>query len=374
MTITEKQRQPAECIIWIDDREITSLYPFLRSINVETSRKAASVCRLTFDSLRNESGFWNVQDSGWFIPWRRIRIEAKFGQHTEEVMRGYIKDIKADYPSDMSAATVMVNGQDESLVLDREHTQAVYSSSEQPLTDGEIVERIAHQHGLNVQASKGLKNASLNYDGTPIRFLLERAEANGFEFLVRQGKIYFGPSELEGEAQAKIMVYAGDSSNCNRFSVQHDGHKPDKVRLVSAPETGTETISDTLSPGLKVLGKKPANSQNSGLKPFIWNLDRSNGATVSELRARAQAKADQAAWKLMAEGELDGTLYGHVLLTHRTVAVDGIGETYGGIWYVDEVNHEFSLDGYRQTFRLIRNATGESVENSRPDRLALVRR
>jgi hypothetical protein len=48
-----------------------------------------------------------------------------------------------------------------------------------------------------------------------------------------------------------------------------------------------------------------------------------------------------------------------VLLTHTLVVVDGAGETYGGTYYVDEVQHRFSTDGYRQGFKLLRNATGE---------------
>ena len=81
------------------------------------------------------------------------------------------------------------------------------------------------------------------------------------------------------------------------------------------------------------------------------------GASRAELERRAQAKADENAWKISAEGELDGTLYGHVLLTHVTVEVDGVGETYGGRYYVDEVTHHFDSEGYRQHFKLLRNAT-----------------
>ncbi|NTU41592.1 MAG: hypothetical protein HGA78_00770, partial [Nitrospirales bacterium] len=143
--------------------------------------------------------------------------------------------------------------------------------------------------------------------------------------------------------------------------------------LVESEDTGTKTASETFSPGLQALGKTPSDSKKSGLDPFVWNLERPAGATASERRARAQAKADEAAWKLQAEGELDGALYGHVLLTNRTVAVDGVGETYGGVWYVDEVKHEFTADGYRQTFRLIRNATGDDTTEGRPDPLAQVR-
>ena len=40
------------------------------------------------------------------------------------------------------------------------------------------------------------------------------------------------------------------------------------------------------------------------------------------------------------------------------INIDGIGSTYGGTYYVDEVTHVFSQSGYRQRFRLNRNSTG----------------
>ena len=62
-----------------------------------------------------------------------------------------------------------------------------------------------------------------------------------------------------------------------------------------------------------------------------------------------------------AEGELDGSLYGHVLNVGLPVGVDGVGERYGGIYFVDQVRHQFNSEGYRQTFALLRNAYGDNL-------------
>ena len=74
---------------------------------------------------------------------------------------------------------------------------------------------------------------------------------------------------------------------------------------------------------------------------------------------RARAKANEHQFKIRAEGVLDGLAYGHVLLTHLPVDVEGIGDTYGGTYYVDQVTHQFADDGYTQRFALLRNATSE---------------
>lgn len=365
-------RDAVECVVEIDGREVTDLYPYLREVRVETTRRAASVATLVLDSVRREDGTWVVQDAGVFRPWKRIRIEARFGSQGEEVMRGFVKEVKADCPQEMTAATVTVTAQDESLLLDREHLRRNWSREDAPLSDGQIATQIASDHGLGADVEPGLTHTSLNADGTAIRFLQDRAEANGFELLVRRGRLRFKPPQLGGTPQPPILVYAGADTNCLRFNASFDGHKPDRVRMVRGAERGTGTDDQTLAPDLPLLGREGAGSEGAGLAPFVWTLPRPSGATAAEARSRAQARANENAWKLVAEGELDGALYGHVLLTHETVPVDGVGDVFGGLYYVDEVRHAFTIEGYRQAFKLLRNATGDQ-QGSSGDRLAAVR-
>ena len=153
----------------------------------------------------------------------------------------------------------------------------------------------------------------------------------------------------------------------------HDGHRPDEVGFMRLAETGTEIEQENYSPDLTVLGKNAVNSENAGLVPFVWQMQRPAGDSLQEAQARAQAKANENAWKLKADGELDGALYGHVLQTHRLVGVYGVGETYSGLYYVDMVSHIFDQNGYRQVFKLLRNATGQNTQPESDDALAAVR-
>jgi phage protein D len=372
VTAAQALREPVECVVTVDGTEITDFYRFLKEVRVEMSRRAAAMATLVFDTVRKESGVWNVQDEGPFLPWKRIQIDARFGSRREEVMRGFIKEVRAECPQDMSSATVTVTAQDESLLLDREHVRASMSREDAQLSDGQIAQQIASDHGLGADAEPGQTHTSLNADATYIRFLQDRAEANGFELLVRAGTLVFKPPELAGAPQPTILVYAGRDTNCLRFTASYDGHRPDQVRVMRAAERGTEIDDQTVGPDLPLLGRTAATSSGAGLAPFVWTLPRPNGATAAEAQARAQARANENAWKITAEGELDGALYGSVLLTHRTVNVDGVGDTYGGLYYVDEVRHTFNTEGYRQTFKLLRNALGDQ-QGASSDRLAAVR-
>ena len=362
-------RSPAECVIKINEQEITNLYPYLTSATVRMSRIAAAECTMTFESNRDEHGTWAVQDSESIGPWKKILVEAVFGTQREEVMRGYIRDVQADYPDDMGSTTVTVKAQDESILLDREQVHKTWSTEEEPLSDGNIARQIASEHTLEPDVEDGILNASLNQSETAIRFLRKRAEANGFELFIRGGKLTFKSPELDGTAMPTILVYAGKSTNCNRIAIEHDGHKPDQISLSRASDTDPETTEESYASDLRLLGPVEATSNGMGLNPFVWPLPRAQGATEAEAQMRAQAKANENAWKIAATGELDGSLYGHVLLNHKTVTVDGIGEKYSGLYYVDEVTHKFTVDGYLQEFRLLRNATGEEGLDQAKNRL-----
>jgi hypothetical protein len=155
--------------------------------------------------------------------------------------------------------------------------------------------------------------------------------------------------------------------------VRFDGHKPDKVGITRAPDVGSEAQEEIFEPDLPLLGRDAANSESMGLEPFTWYMPQPHGSTETEVLARAQAKANENAWKIVAEGELDGSLYGHVLLNYLTVTVDGVGDVDGGLYYVDQVIHQFTPDGYSQTFRLLSNATGDTSQSASGDPIAGVR-
>lgn len=375
---TDSFRQPAECIIKVDGKELKDFYPYLNEVSVEMSRKSATVATLKFNLIRDENGKWLVLDHGspdtTLKPWRKIEIFASFAERTEEIMRGYIREVKPNFPTDMSAATLTVTAQDESYLLDRQHVRRAWvTKDENSIKDGDIVKTIARGSQLKANAQNGLENVSLNINGTYIKFLRDRADANGYEFYIREGAIHFHKPELEGQAQPTIMLYAGWSTNCLSFSVSNDGHKPDKVAVIQAKQLGSGAEDEQLfKSDLKVLGQKPAFSENMGLKPFVWQLEQANGATDIEVKARAQALANENAWKISAEGELDGTLYGHVLLNFKTVYVDGAGEAVGGLYYVDRVTHRFTIEGYRQNFKLLRNAIGDQGNPVAQSRLSAV--
>ena len=363
--LSEPLREPAGCIVKVDDEEITDLYPFLVEVTVECSRTKWCEATLRFESGRDELGNWSVQDDEVFVPWKTVSIEAAFGDHTEDIVTGYIRQVDAKYPEDQGSAAVTVFCRDASLKLDREHVRVIWGTEEEPISDTQVLEQIVvDRHDLALHDDNGAGQEGLvqqNQDSTDIAFLQKRAEANGYELLFEDDTLYFGPMRIDAEPQATILVYAGPSTNCLSFSVTDDGHKPDKVAFeVAAPE-GTEVVEQVVEPDLDLMGKIAASSMSAGLDDFAWRLSREGTRSEEELLAVAQRKANEFSMKIRAEGELDGSMYGHVLRVGHPVGVDGIGTWLGGVYYVDTLTHKFNLDGYRQAFTLLRNAHGDNL-------------
>ncbi len=357
-----KRRAPAECLVFLRDQELIDLYPTLVEVVVETDRSEATEARLVLETRRFEDGRWAVHDDDRFLPWTSVRIEAAFGGDREEVMRGYIREIKLEFPEEKGSARVTVVCQDESLKLDRLHVNQSWGA-DAPTTDATIASEIASRNDLTLLAPPGTGQSNLeaNQNATDIRFLKERAEANGYELFFREGGLYFGPMRLEAEAQDPILVYAGTSTNCTRFNVDDDGHQPDAVAFEVAAATGSQSSLREVRPDLPLLGREPADSRHAGLGDFVWRPSRQGVSDESQMEAQAQRMANEQSMKIKASGELDGSSYGHVLRVGEPVLVDGVGDRYGGTYYVDTATHHFDVRGFRTEFRLLRNAYGDSA-------------
>ncbi len=358
-------RQAASVLIQVGQAQadLGDLAFLISDIDVKTSRAAAAAAVITIDDRRDTDGQWMAADSGLFARWEPIVISADFETHIEEVFRGYIMALKPTYPQNGGEAKLVIECQDDSAALSREHIRRVWGDETTPIADRDILIELIKPLPLTaIDGPPGQSSRALNMDALPINFLQERAKANGFELIFSEGEVYFGPKRLEGEPQAAIMVYAGSATNCLNFSVQDDAQKPDMVAYELAPkEDGDAPVTGEVGPDLPLLGQTPAASEGAGLgTPSVAKIKGEGDETEEEITARAIGLANENSFKIRATGELDGALYGHVLKVGALVTVDGVGTRNGGIYYVDTVDHKFTPDGYRQNFQLMRNAVGET--------------
>lgn len=357
-------RQPASCVIEVgeDLSDIGIIADLVTQVEITTSRAEAATGTIIIEDRRKEDGQWIAADSGLFTRWAPVRVSADFQTHVEEIFRGYIVQPKPSYPNSGGETKLELLVQDESAALDREQMRTIWGDAA-PMSDRDILTALVEPLGLTVdgESGEGQSSRSLSQDATPIVFLRERAAANGYDLMFSEGTVYFGPKRLEGETQAPIMVYAGRATNCLSLDITDDGQRPDAVRFDHAPQQeGAEAVTETVTPDVPALGATPVADEGAALgTPSVWRVSKEGDETEEELRARAQALVNEHSFRIRAHGEIDGSLYGHVLRPGKTVTVDGTGARYGGIYFADKVVHRFSPDGYQQQFELMRNATGE---------------
>ncbi len=358
-------RQAASVLITVGQAkaDLGPLAQMVSAIEVRTGRVEAATGTITFDDRREGDGSWMVADAGLFKRWEPVTISADFQTHVEEVFRGYITELKPQLPQNGGEAKLVLELMDDSAALNREHQRRVWGA-DAPMTDKLILTELISPLGLTVAAGggDGQSSRSLAQDATPITFLRDRARANGYEMIFQRGEVWFGPKQLQATAQATIMVYAGTATNCISFNVADDAQQPDAVTFEHAPrEEGADPVVETVGPDLPLLGTTAVAAEGAGLgTPSIARLSREGDESEDETRARAVAMANDASFRIKGSGELDGTLYAHVLLPGLPVRVDGAGNRNGGLYYVDSVTHAFTPDGYRQSFEAIRNATGDA--------------
>ena len=358
-------RNPASCLIEAgsDLANIEEVAPLVATVDLQTSREEAGSGTIVIEDRRSSDGSWVAADSGKFARWSKIRVSADFGTHQEVILAGYIMKITPEYPGNAGEAKLTLEVQDESAALGREQMRRTWGE-DVPMADLEILRELVANADISTDplSGSGQSSRSLSQEATPIQFIRERAKANGYDLIFHDGQVYFGPKRLDAAPQAPILVYAGRDTNCRTFNLGDAAETPDEVRADLAPrEEGATPEVVTVTPDEPVLGTTPAAAEGAELgAPAVWRVGAEGDETVEERTARAQALVNEHAFKIRGSGELDGSLYGHVLKPGFTVKIDGAGSRYGGLYYVDKVAHAFNAEGYTQTFEVMRNATGES--------------
>jgi phage protein D len=352
--------QPAECIIKVAGQPLTDLYPFVTEVTVDATRDRASEATIRFYSPVDEAGTWLVADDPRLETWADVTIEADFRDATEEILRGVIVQVAPSFPANAGEAIVTVTCRDDSARLDREVRRRNWGDQAAPTTDMVILQTMAGEAGLGVDPASqpGQSNLVLSQNSSDAAFLKRRADANGYELIFHGGQIYFGPMRLSLESQPTIMVYAGRSTNCRSFSPRNGGDQRRAVAYARRDDHGDPGSPVTVEADLPLMGTTPAQGRGTGLDDHVGYLARDSVPDDAQSEALARARANLGDMSIRAEGELDGSLYGHVLRVAEPVEVDGVGERYSGTYYVDSVTHRFDTHGYDQRFTLMRNALG----------------
>jgi phage protein D len=334
-------------------------------VDVEDHADLADIMRLAVGvAVRDDGAGWTVLDDDLFGRLRRLTVTVTVGSgQAETLLHAHVVETRADLSSQPGRSMLRVVAMDPSVRMYLEEKVRAWPD----MTDADIASAVFGEYGFTAKVeptnpARQDDDATTVQRGSDIQFLRQLAGRNGYECYVQvepaSGAVegHFHPPRVEETPQGVLSVNLGSATNVDAFAARFDMLRPVTVDAGSLDaEDQDEQQVQVDRAALKALGKAESGPDDQPRKVLLTGTGL---AQAGELQTYAQAVADESAWALTAEGELDTAAYGGVLRARRPVLVRGAGQRLSGTWYVERVLHTFTADGYTQRFTLRRNALG----------------
>lgn len=353
----------------------------LIDLEVTQQDRDRSVFQMTFSlskELKNSSDYWLLQE-GILDTLNRIIIQVIVNVKVG-VNRSLQKPILIDgiitshqvVPSNKPGESkFIITGEDISVMLDLEDKNETYLNS----SDSTIVTNL-----LKAYSKYGLKTDVKNtsyftpkkeeqittQQSTDLQFIQKLALRNSFIFEIKPDKTpgrniaYWGEEKQKiTPSQPALSMNMGAFTNIDspisfNFNVLQ-AIKPE-ASITDEMSGASIPIQVTKSPG-QALASKPAKSLRTEV---LRNTNK-----LKEILAEKQTESFASRSRenaVTATGEVDTVRYGYVLEVRQLVGVRGVGKSYGGYYYVKEVTHRIKRGEYKQSFTLIREGQGATIQ------------
>jgi uncharacterized protein len=355
------------CVIRVDGESHDELYDDLVAVEVSERVGEPSSFALQVAIFKVSIGGWTRLDEtaagdGGFAPWQRITISAGFDDRPDVLIDGYVAGVAPRFEAVEADSHLLVWGYDASYAMDLDEKVKAWPNKKY----SDIARELFSDNGLTIgdvtdtQVLQDKDNELLIQRGTDWQFLKQLARRVGFDVFVRGGAGYFRPPELTRGPQKDLTVHFGETlTNVIWFQPRVVGDLPSKITMqrANAVTKKVERTEVSASP-LRALGGRGSDALRSGRRVPAQPLavappepsvsDQAMEALVTGIRQRND-------WIVTGEGELDGMLYGRALRADGVVLIKGAGKTFSGRYYVTEVTHRLTPEGYTQRFKVVRN-------------------
>ncbi len=264
------------------------------------------------------------------------------------LFKGEIVSIEAEYP-ESGVPTLVLRGYDLSHRLHRGRKVRSFTQ----MTDSDIAARIAQERGLgaDVDSTRHVHEHLYQENLSDYEFLARRARALGFVFQVEERKLCFRkpasvalpPVELDyrstlldfrprvtTSAQVSKLNVRGWDPAAKRAIVGEASSADYRTAQLGWERRGSQFASQAFGEADSAVSDEPVASQAEGEEFAVARLSHLWSADVH------------------AEGEATGNAK---IRAGTVVKVQGVGERFGGEYFVTHARHTFEGDGrYRTTF------------------------
>jgi hypothetical protein len=347
-----------------------ALYDAIRQLEVEESSDQPGALLLQLPANRTSAGDLQFVGDGSFEPMTNVTLTvtpAAPGSAAQCVFDGYVLSWRLHLDRASTSSTIEILAQDASWLMNIDDHVAEWSGQ----TDGEVANAIFAAYGFAAAAGNTDDDSpSHTPDGhtlvqraTDLQFLRGLARRGGKLCRVacsstpgaRTG--YFVTPAVDGQPVAMISLLDPSSWTVETLDFDWDVMRPttvdaSQVDLSQAADAGTDVTTDTS--GLTPLDERdyPAYLGQSS------TLLLTAAADLPELGQRTAAVLTESGFFARCTGEADADRIGVILRVGDVVTIEGAGSIQSGDWLVWNVRHAFSLDSWKMSFTLVRNAVG----------------
>ncbi|MGH9928211.1 MAG: phage late control D family protein [Pyrinomonadaceae bacterium] len=349
--------------ISIEDEPAPDLFLSLLEMDVEEDHRMAASFRIKVAITRQDDGLWTLLEDERIKPWAKITISVTVDDEEQEILSGYITQLKPHFAPDENNSYLEIWGMDSSCLMSLEEKLRAWPN----MSDSDIAGQIFAEYSLTPE----VEDTSVIHDeaiatiiqrDTDIQFLKRLARRNGFECFVNGETGFFRKPVLDGEPLPFLAAHFGAETNLVSFDAKLNSLRPTKVEMHQI-DTVAKQVQDALVEAgeQELLGRDRAESVAipNGIVPRL-HVRQTVSVNQPEMDNLCRALFDEAEWLIEASGEVETVLYGAVLRAKSLVPIKGVGEVFSGTYYITNVKHSLKPDNYSQHFKARRNALAPS--------------
>jgi hypothetical protein len=334
------------------------------SLEVTNNDRERDGFQMNFSLGKNSLLDYGLLLNGYFDPPNRIVIAVLMRVLPEVLLDGVITSHQVIPSNRPGESTLIVTGEDISLRLDLDSKSETHPNQPDSIIVAKLLANYA-KYGIVPNVTPTF-DVPIEIDRVPsqqetdLAYIRRLAQRNGFVFYIEPtpapgfSQAYWGLDNRLGIPQPALSMNMGPQTNLDEpinFNFNALGPVAPQITILN-PITKTPITIPAPSGLRPPLAARPAAALRSSISRDSANL------SVSQGLLRAQSSSTESSDAVTATGEVDAVRYGQALRARRLVGVRGVGASYNGIYYVQQVTHRIKRGEYKQSFKLAREGHG----------------
>ena len=280
---------------------------------------------------------------------KEVKIYIGYLDKLKLMMTGIITSVRTGFSAGQTPS-LTVTGHDKAYKMSRAKRTSLSWSK---MKDSDIVSKIAGEHGLGaVVVDTQVENPRVDQDQeTDMGFVERLAKRNGYEFYVRDDKLFFCPprndeaGKIELEWGVSLLSFTPELNLADQIEkVEVHGWNED----AKAPIVGEAGVNDEpgrdggRSSGGEFVKKAFGGDATFRIRQPVYSKEEADRVAKSILKNRSESF-------IKATADSIGLPEIH---SDMNIKLNGLGERFSTTYYVEQATHKVDPSGYKTTFKV----------------------